>query len=393
METVKAIAPAEQLKTKWFPVAMAIGIPLVAALVYSLSQVFIRGHEVLASTNDVPWNLYIVIYAYGISSIGLSYIASFGTVLGIKRFDVIARRALFLAIILIAVAMLSIFSDMGRPDHAYNFLLYLNPTSALGMVAISINLYAILIALEFYILIKKGHDGLLFKGIAIAGFLTAIVVHSFHGAIFGLTQQRHFWDGPYYPLYFLLSALFASSAIIVLVTVVTYKVTGRQMSAKLEDTLRMIGNMLLAYLVAIGVFFLSWKMYSAYYFGKTEAKLLLFGPYWFSFWFLELGLGYIIPFLILLFNRRRSLNVTAFASVLVLIGLFFSRYNFIIVGQLVPGYSHMADAFGGTLPEVPQLVTYSPNGIEILTAVGLLGLALTAYALGVKYLPLDKDEE
>lgn len=379
-----------QSSPRWFTAGITLGVIMLAGLLYGWYQVFGHGHETLASSNEVPWNLFIVMYAFAISSIGLSYIASFGIVLGLKTFDVISRRALFLAILLIMTAMLSIFTDMGSPSHAINLILNFNPTSALSMVALSINIYFLLIVAEFYLLIKRGHDDPLLKVVALAAFITAIVVHSFHGAIFGLTQQRAFWGGPYYPLYFLLSALFASSAIIVLVTTVTYKVTGRKMSAKLNESLSAIGATLLAYLVAIAVFFLSWKIYSAYYFGKTEAKLLLFGPYKLSFWLFELGLGYVVPFLLLLFWRPRSLNKMAFASLLVLIGLFFSRYNFIIVGQLKPGYAYLAEQLGGAL--MTPYASYFPNVTEIMVGVGLFGLALTGYVLGVRYLPLDADE-
>lgn len=133
MEVARTISPASQLKTGWFPVAMALGILMSLGLFYGVFRILTEGHEVLASHNDVPWNIFIVFYAYYISSIGLSYIASFGVVLGLKQFNIIAKRATFLAIILIIAAMTSIGIDMGRPDHFINLLLHPNPTSAIGV--------------------------------------------------------------------------------------------------------------------------------------------------------------------------------------------------------------------------------------------------------------------
>jgi molybdopterin-containing oxidoreductase family membrane subunit len=372
----------------WFPVGLGIGFLMLSGLLYGAYQTQIVGHHTLANTKEVPWNLFIVIYAFCISSIGLSYIASFGIVLGFKQFDVIAKRALFLAIIIIQAGMISVAMDMRQPLHAAYLMLTTHPTSPLGIVAVTINLYLVLIAAELYLLIKKGHDHHLVKKIATAAFGTALIVHSFHGAIFGLAYSRGFWSGPYYPIYFLLSALFCSSSIIILVSVVTYKVTGMEMSAKLEATLKSIGK-LLVYLLSIGMFFLFWKMTAAWYFGKPESKLLLAGPYSINFWIFEVMLGYILPIIIIVLFRY-NLNMMAIASLMALIGLFISRYDFIIVGQLNPylGFTPFTSGGSGS-----KLASYFPNATEIAVGIGLFGLVWTAYVLGVKFLPLGKDEQ
>ena len=375
----------------WFPVGMFIGLVMLSGLLYGAYNFLFLGHHTLANTKEVPWNLFIVIYAFCISSIGLSYLASFGIVLGIKQFDVIARRALFLAILIITAGMISVASDMRQPLHAIYLMLTTHPTSPLGVVAITLNIYLLMISLELYLLIKRGHEDRLVKIVATAAFCTALVVHSFHGAIFGLADSRAFWSGPYYPIYFLLSALFCSSSIILLVTYSTYKVTGVPITAKLENTLKDIGK-LLVYLLAIGAFFLFWKMTYAWYAGKPETMLLLAGPFAINFWVFEVLLGYLIPILMIVFSRY-NLRVMAYASFFALVGLFMSRYDFIIVGQLAPylGFAPFGSELGGSVGNL-RLASYVPNLVEIATAVGLFGLVWTGYVFGCKFLPLGKDE-
>ena len=385
------IEPQKTPLKLWFPLGMAIGFLMLLGLLYGTYQTVFVGHHTLANTKEVPWNLFIVLYAYAISSIGLSYIASFGIVLGFKQFDVIAIRALYLAIFIIIAGVLSVVADMRQPLHGIWLILTTKPTSPLGIVALTINLYLLLIGTELYLLIKKGHEGKLVKIIAIAAFGTALIVHSFHGAIFGLAYSRGFWSGPYYPIYFLLSALFCSSSIILFVTYVTYKATGHKISAKLETTLKTIGKLLI-YLLGTGLFFLFWKMSTAWYFDKPEGMLLIAGPYSINFWVFEVLLGYLFPILIITLSRF-DLKWMAVAGLMVMVGLFISRYDFIIVGQLTPylGFTPFGSDLGGSLSKY-GLAEYFPNKTEILTAIGMFGLVVTAYVLGVKYLPLGKDE-
>ncbi|MDP2277262.1 MAG: NrfD/PsrC family molybdoenzyme membrane anchor subunit [Nitrospirota bacterium] len=389
---VRTTLPADSSK-KWFPIGLGIGLVMIlVGLQFGLYRIVFIGHETLSNTKEVPWNIFIVNYAFAISSIGLSYLSSFGIVLGIKQFDIIARRSLLLAILIIIAGIMSVAVDMRQPMHAIYMLLTPHVTSALGIVALCINLYLALIILELYLIIKRGHHDLLVKAVAIAAFAMAVVVHSYHGAIFGLSYSRTFWNGPYYPIYFLLSALFASSSMIILVTVVTYRVMGKQISEKLHQTLMSVGKVLLAYLLSIGLFFLYWKMTAGHYFHKKEAYILLTGEYWVNFWVFEVLIGYLIPIVIIAYSRFKDLNKMAFASFLIIIGIYVGRYDFIIVGQLVPylGFTPFDSELGGSLA---SLASYAPNLTEIALSIGLFGFIWTGYVLGVKYLPLSKDEE
>jgi Ni/Fe-hydrogenase subunit HybB-like protein len=376
--------------SRWFPIGLGIGLVLLAGLLYAGAQIVYLGHHAFATTKEVPWGILIINYAWAISTIGLSYIASFGVVLGLKQFDPIVRRALYLALIIVVAGVIGVFSDLAAPMHAPFLMLTTHFTAPMGVVATSINLYIVLIALELYLVIKRGHRDIIVKVVAVLAFAAAVLVHSYHGAIFGMQYMRSYWFGNYYPIYFLLSALFTSSAVIIFVTVVTYKMTGMQMSERLQDSLRFIGKMLV-YLLVVACFFLYWKIVPSHYAHKPETYMLLNGDFAFKFWVCEVLGTYLVPIAIIAYARFKDLNKMAVACLLVFVGLWFGRYDFIVVGQLVPylAFVPFDSDLGGSLS---KFASYTPSLTEITFGIGQLGFILTGYMLGIKYLPLHKDE-
>ena len=383
--------PVVEPRARWFPIGLGIGLAMLLGLMYAAAQIVFLGHHAFATTKEVPWGLLIINYAWAISTIGLSYIASFGIVLGLKQFDAIVRRALYLALLVVVAGVLGVFADLAAPQHAMYLMLTTHFTGAMGVVAMSINLYIMLIVAELYLVIKRGHNDILVKVVAILAFGAAVLVHSYHGAIFGMQYMRSFWFGNYYPIYFLLSALFTSSAMIIFVTVTTYKVTGMEMSTRLQESLRFIGKMLV-YLLVVALFFLYWKMVPTHYAHKKEALKLLTGDFAFNFWICEVLMTYLIPIMLIVYARFRDLNKMAVAGLLVVVGLYFGRYDFIVVGQLVPylAYVPFDSDLGGSLTSA--FASYSPSLTEITFGIGQLGFIWTGYVLGMKYLPLTKDE-
>lgn len=381
---------ATDSQSRWFPIGLGIGLVLLSSLFYGLTQIVHFGHHALATTKEIPWGLFIINYAWAISSIGLSYIASFGIVLGVREFDVIGRRALYLALLIVIAGAMSVAADLAKPMHAPFLILTGHLTAPMGVVALSISLYIVLIAVELYLVITRGHHDILVKTVAVAAFVAAVIVHSYHGAIFGLHYSRSFWYGPYYPIYFLLSALFASSSMIIFVTVTTYKAMGMQMSKRLQHSLSLVGKMLV-YLLVIALFFLYWKLVSAHFVHKEEAEQLLTGSFSPNFW-VEVFMTYLIPLGLIIWSKFKDYNKMAFAGLLVVVGLYIGRYDFIIPGQIVPflSFTPFNNNLGGSLS---HFASYTPSLTEITYSIGLIGFVWTGYILGVKYLPLHKDEE
>ena len=95
---------------------------------------------------------------------------------------------------------------------------------------------------------------------------------------------------------------------------------------------------------------------------------------------------YVLPIAMIALSRY-NIKWVALASLFALVGLFYVRWNFIIGGQLTPYLGFTSGGSGA------KLATYSPNFTEIAGAVGMIGVMWTAYFLGLKFLPLAKDEQ
>ena len=87
---------------------------------------------------------------------------------------------------------------------------------------------------------------------------------------------------------------------------------------------------------------------------------------------LELGLGTVLPVLLLAFARvRTSPKGLVTGAFLVVLGFVMNRLNVSVTG--------MEAAAGGR---------YVPSGMEILVSLGLVGLGFAAFSLAVRYLPI-----
>jgi Ni/Fe-hydrogenase subunit HybB-like protein len=123
-----------------------------------------------------------------------------------------------------------------------------------------------------------------------------------------------------------------------------------------------------ALMMVVILFFTSWKMISGITGnppGKYTAMMtLLGGSYSINFWIGEVALGMVIPFVLIMSVRGRNMKTLFIASVAGMIGIFFMRYDLVVVGQLVPHYHGMG------LVDYPELFHYMPSLHEVLITVG-----------------------
>ena len=137
------------------------------------------------------------------------------------------------------------------------------------------------------------------------------------------------------------------------------------------------------------VFFVVWKIIPGIYGqppGKYEATMAIInGPFAFNFWFFEVLLGLVIPLCILFPKTTRTPKGVMYAGLSSTIGIFFMRYDLVVVGQLVTMREGTAELVGG-------LLHYSPSATEIAIVIGSLCTCLFLYTLAERMLPLDSDE-
>lgn len=350
----------------------------VAAGVHSLWA----GHEhTFGVSRGVPWGMLIAAYVFFVvTSTGLCIVSSVGHVFGFENFTPIAKRAVFLSIATIVAGFLVIAFEI---ENSWRMpvgnVIGANPTSNIWWMGTLYGAYLFFMMLEFVMLQVSYHK--VATAFGLAGLLTGIAAHSNLGAVFGLLNGREFWHGPYMPIYFITSAAMSGCVAIIFFTYLAYKFNGWEMSDKMKRAMESVAKMG-ALMMAIIIFFTSWKMITGVTGqppGKYEAmQSLLTGDYSMNFWVGEVLLGMVIPFVIILLVKGRNMHALFVASVAGMVGIFFMRYDLVIVGQLVPAYHGMG------LVDYPELLSYTPSLHENLIVAGGIAFCGLVFLMGEK---------
>ncbi|NDY42036.1 polysulfide reductase NrfD [Dissulfurirhabdus thermomarina] len=343
---------------------------------------FFAGHEaVYGVTREVPWGLLIATYVFFVvTSTGLCLVSSIGHVFGNETFMPIAKRSVFLAIATIISGFMVIGFEIENPWRMaiYN-VISPNLTSNIWWMGTLYGAYLFFMLVEFALLQIGRHKEAGMMGLM--GVISGVAAHSNLGAVFGLLGAREFWHGPYMPIYFITSAMMSGCAAILFFTWIAYRANGWQMSDEMKKALSATGK-LGALLMAVIMFFTTWKVLSGiagHPPGKYEAMMaILKGPYAANFWAGEVLLGMVAPFLLILAVRARNMKALFWAGAMGMVGIFFMRYDLVVVGQIVPHF-HEYGIVG-----LPEYFSYMPSLHEVMITLGGLSLCALAFLTGEK---------
>ena len=340
------------------------------------------GHEhTFGVSRAVPWGSLIAAYVFFVvTSTGLCIVPSVGNVFGFQNFNPIAKRAVFLSIATIVAGFLVIAFEI---ENSWRMpvgnVIGANPTSNIWWMGTLYGAYLFFMMIEFIMLQKENHK--IATAFGLAGLLTGVVAHSNLGAVFGLLNGREFWHGPYMPIYFIASAAMSGCVAIIFFTCLAYRFNGWKMSDSMKFSMESVAKMG-ALMMAVILFFTSWKMIAGvtgHPPGKFAAmNALLTGPYAVNFWVGEIGMGMVLPFILIMAVRGKNMNALFAASLSGMIGIYFMRYDLVVVGQLVPHYHGMG------LVDYPELLTYSPSLHENLIVIGGVAFCGLLFLIGEK---------
>ncbi|PID75460.1 MAG: polysulfide reductase [Deltaproteobacteria bacterium] len=341
------------------------------------------GHEhTFGISREVPWGVLIAAYVFFVvTSTGLCIVSSVGHVFGFENFNPIAKRAVFMSIATIVAGFLVIAFEI---ENSWRMpvgnVVGANLSSNIWWMGTLYGAYLCFMIAEFIMLQLDKHT--IATSCGLAGLLTGVVAHSNLGAVFGLLNGREFWHGPYMPIYFIASAAMSGCVAIIFFTYLAYKANGWSMDERMKKAMEGVAKMG-ALMMAIIIFFTSWKMITGvtgHPPGKYESMMaLLTGHYALNFWGGEVMLGMVIPFTIILLVRGRNMNALFVAAFLGMIGIYFMRYDLVIVGQLIPSYHGMG------LVDYPELLTYVPSLHENLIVLGGVAMCGMTFLLGERF--------
>jgi len=375
--------------TKSFYILLAVGALIVyGGAMAGLDAMRIGYRHAYGVTREISWGILISTYVFFVvTSTGLCIVSSIGHVFGVKDFMPIAKRAVFLSIVTIVAGFTVILFEIENP---FRMALYnvISPglTSNIWWMGTLYGAYMIFMIIEFIFLQLENHKFATYAGLA--GLLSGIAAHSNLGAIFGMLHGREYWYGPYLPVYFIASALMSGCATIIFFTWLGYKITSEKMDRPMVRSLEAISKLCIL-MISIVLFLIIWKIITGLVGGpgKVEAlKAMLIGPYAFNFWVLEIMIGLLIPFALFFTSKGKNLNTIFIASAMMMFGIFFMRYDLVVLGQAVPVFYELGvNEYKGILP-------YMPSFHEI--AIVLLGMALTgtSFILGEKVFRGHKSE-
>jgi molybdopterin-containing oxidoreductase family membrane subunit len=246
--------------------------------------------------------------------------------------------------------------------------------------------YMVFMSIEFFLLVIRKYK--LATILGFLGVISGVAAHSNLGAVFGMLDGREFWYGPFMPIYFITSAMMSGAAAIILFTWLAYKINGEEMGPDMKRALE-VTTKVGVLLISVILFFTTWKFIIGFAGGEAKVmalKALLTGPYAFNFWVLEIAVGMLIPLVLFIKSRGRNLTMMAIASALMVFGIFFMRYDLVVVGQVVPVYADLE------VTQYSGLLSYTPSGHEILVTLGGIGLAGFIFLLGEKIFGGHKSE-
>ena len=436
MDRIKA--PLDRLPNDLGPSpAYHIWVSILFALVgmgaYALLLSLIHSLEIFEFSIKIPWVMMVSNYVFLIgSSTGLCLVASLGYVFGLKRYRMIAKRALFLALFAIIFGMASILLHLGHPERSAIYtILTPNVRSAMWWMGGIYGAYIVTLALWCWLLLRgdllrgaAGTDGWkaeIYRFIALEGFLdhlkrrfqddqwileklelffdsgdaelkwarilgtlaltSGLCAYVVEGSLFAHVEARVFWYGALTPVFFLLGASLCGVSWLLVVGIVTHRARGDDIPDALQELFCEMSQ-ILAVLLSLTFLAITYKMGHGLLEPNKAPAVLLFlnGPFRHAFWLFEIAMGLLLPIFILLYaSRKKKMAAIMVAAGMALTGYFVKRYDYVVASQVYP-----------VLKEA--LPTYLPTFPEVLLVGGLLGAFLLIYTLGDRYLPLKEQD-
>lgn len=356
-------------------------ILFITGVISGIYSIFVAGSRYsYGASREIPLAMLIATYTFFvITSTGLCLVSSIGHIFGVLNFMPIAKRAVLLSAITILSGFLVIGLELENP---FRLAIYLfvspNFSSNIWWMGVLYAFELIFLAIEFIFIMIDNH-----KVSAAAGLFAlffGIAAISNLGGVFAMLQGREYWYGPYLPIFFIASALMMGCAAIIFFTVIAYRIEEKSPDGPMASSLAAIGKLTMI-MLAVVIFFTIWKMVTMAVGGMETLWVidaLVKGPFAFNFWILEVGMGMIIPFALLMWSGGRRTGLMFTAAALMIISFFFARLDMVVLGEIVPLYGDLG------VKEYSLLNTYSPRWREILVVLGGIGFCGIAFMFGEK---------
>ncbi|RLD66605.1 MAG: hypothetical protein DRI95_06410 [Bacteroidetes bacterium] len=357
-----------------------LGVFIVIGLV-AIIRIFVEGHGALFHTDDrVPWTLLLAAYVFFVlTSTGVTLVASLPQVFGMKQFEPIAKRSIFIAIAALIAGFISMVMELGSPFKMVYYMISPNLASPIWWMGLFYGLLLVFLLVKFYKMHIGDWHSKFSKFLAVGTFIIEIAALSTLGLVFGLIEARPTFFGEYIQVYFLFTAFLSGLAAIMLFSLVYFKVTIGKIPEEQESLFNNIAKIFTA-VIAITFVFTIWRATVGLYANRAEFSNIQFVlnslPYQ-----LEIFVGLMLPLgLMLVVKIRNSFTGKVLASTLVILGLALGRMHLLMAGQIVPIMPKL------TIDQ--EILFYFPTIWEWVVSLFSFAVMFLIYTLGEKYLKL-----
>jgi Ni/Fe-hydrogenase subunit HybB-like protein len=365
---------------------------------------------------ELHWGILVVIYPYVTGLVAGAFIlASLVKVFNVKEVQPTYRISMLTALSFLIVAPLPLLVHLGHPEKSFEIFLTPNQSSAIAMFGFVYAWYLMaVLLLEIWFDYRKDiilwagkergirkwihkiislfssdisekavtFDTKAVKVITIIGIPSAFLLHGYVGFIFGSVKANPWWSSVLMPIVFLFSAIVSGIALVLLIYMVVTPLRGKEIDMVCLDKLASF----LFYMMIIDFSLEALDFIHRIYESEESIKILaelVSGKLFVSLVVIQLLMGMIVPLgaiaMVKMFRVPDELKrlVYFLSALLVQVGIFTTRWNVVVGGQL------FSKSFRG-------LTAYKMTflGLEgLLMSIGLLVLPFVILYILFKVLP------
>ncbi len=348
------------------------------------------GHIVTGMTNEIVWGMPHVFAVFLIvAASGVLNVASIGTVFGKAPYKPLGRLSAVMAAAVLAGGLMILVLDLGRPDR---LIVAMTEYNFRSIFAWNIYLYNGFFAVVLlYLYTQMSQDWRVRRFYRPAGtlaFVWRLILTTGTGSIFGWLVARQAYDlAIFAPLFIALSLSFGL-AFFILMMVALMRGDDRELGTGLVNRM---GRLLGVLVAAAAYFTFVWALTDLYAAEHRDVVKYLFASgniYSWLYWVGFIGLGTIVPMLLVFSNgARSSVKPVVTAALLVIVGGLSLMYFIIIGGQSYPLVLFPGKEVKSTFVD-GQIASYAPSMPEILLGLGGVAVAIAITLVATKVLEI-----
>lgn len=354
-----------------------------------------NGHWVTGMSNQVIWGTPHVFAIFLIvAASGALNVASISSVFAKTAYKPLARLSGMLSMALLAGGLVVLLLDLGRPDRLIVAMTQFNFVSIFTWNIFLYTGFMAIVGVYLWTMMDRPYNNLTKKA-GMTAFIWRLILTTGTGSIFGFLVAREAYDSALLAPMFIIMSFSFGLAFFMLVLMGSYKYTQRDLGDYIVKRLK---NLLGVFVAAVLYFVIVYHTTNLYSADHREITLFILsngGIYTLLFWVVQIGLGSILPLLLLYGPTGKNRTMIGLASILIIIGGLAQLYIIIIGGQvypmhLFPGMEVSSSFYDGVV------ASYAPSLPEFLLGLGGVGvtmLLVTVAVAALKFLPASLADE